>query len=194
MGIGKRVSEAFAKMIENDPEQALIQICAPIEETSQLEGRPGGKKSYKAFLSDNIGIICGFGLGRMLAGLKISYAHPEIEASPDGTCSLEQIAYHIFRCGVYHRSGLPGSIQFTDNRIGPGEGGILEIPKHIVTGLIMSVVASPVNSREICTPGRFVQINGQEFHVNEWWGKADELRKQLGIAIGGRPTSIDGTA
>ena len=71
VSIGKRVSEAFEKMIAGDFESALFQICAPIEETAKREGYSAGKKGYKAWLKDSIPLITTIGIGPALTGLSV---------------------------------------------------------------------------------------------------------------------------
>jgi hypothetical protein len=148
MSVGKRVTEAFDKMLANDPEAALFQICAAVEHTAKGEGRPGGKTSYKSFLTDNIPIICAIGIGPALAGLGVPYTHPTLPATPDGSSRIEDIIYHVVRCGLYHEASLPGDIRFTKKVIGAAQDGTLNLPEMLVTGLIVAVVASPVNVNE----------------------------------------------
>jgi hypothetical protein len=183
MSVRKRVEEAMGKIIANDPEAALFQICAAIEETSKREGRrPAGKKGYKEFLGHWMPIISGFGLGHMIRGLKIPYSHPKIPASPDGSCKFEDIVYHVVRCGLYHSASLPNDIVFTENELGGGNTspvGALKLPTRIVTGLIMAIVASPANAAETCDPGYFLEFNGELFFLNQWWGKATDLLDRM---------------
>lgn len=179
MSIAKRVTQAFERMLECDPESALFQICAAIEETSRREGRAKGRRGYKAFLTANVPIICGVGLGVPISGLRLGFRHPDLPETEDGTAAIEDIVYHVCRCGLYHAASLPDSVRFTDNQIGSDSDGHLLLPLMFVNGLILAVVASPANAKEKTMSGYYVSVNGERFDLNESWGKRVDLTTRL---------------
>ncbi len=198
MSIGKRVSEAFVQLLNGDAEAALMQICAPIDKTAKLEASQSGKKPgkkhnkgigarYKSFVHRNMDIITGVGLwGPMLAGVRLPYTHPDIQCQPDGTCSLEEIIWHVIRCGLYHEAELPNDIVFTDSELGGGNkspAGVLKLPKNLVYGLIMAVVGSPVNKSQTFDDSYCIRIHGENYFLNDWWGKAAQLRARMRKAL-----------
>ncbi len=179
MSIGKRVSEAFSKMIGGDPEGAMFQVCATIEETAKRELGKGGRSNYKAFLRSNMDVICCFAFGTGLRRLYLGYTHPKIKGTADGSCSLEDIVYHAVRCGLYHTAALPSNLRFTKNVLGSGGDGILKLPETLIFGLVMSVVTSPANAAERCDQNYFVTAKDVMFVVNQWWGRAADLHKKV---------------
>jgi hypothetical protein len=179
MSITKRVIDAFAKMVANDPDGALFQICAAIEKTAKRERRPKGKKGYKAWVSDNVPIITAIGIGPALAGLRVAYSHPELPPSADGAHGIEDIIYHVVRCGLYHDASLPTDLQITEDKVGSGQAGELLIPKNLVLGLIVAVAASPANANEQTTTGYFFSIADTRFELDKVWGKRASLLTQL---------------
>ena len=179
MSIGKRVTDAVEKGLRGDPEGALFAICAAIEETARRERRRKGRQGYKAFIADNIHIVSGIGLSHPIAGLQIAYSHPDLPATDDGHARIEDIVYHVMRCGLYHSAALPASVAFTDNRIGSDGKGNLLLPKSIVAGLVVSVVCSPANIREITDPKFYVTALGERFVLNEIWGKRSEVTTKI---------------
>lgn len=175
MSIGKRVIEAFDKMVASDSEGALFQICAAIEETAKREGRKRGRGGYKEFLSDNIPIIAKIGIGPALAGIEIRCNHPELPKSSDGTYKIEDIVYHLVRCGLYHSASLPDGLHITDNRIGSDKEGNILIPKTIITGLIVAVVASPANKNECIKSNHYLSFEDKKYFLNDLWGEREKI-------------------
>jgi hypothetical protein len=175
MSIGKRVTEAFEKMLSDDPEGALFAICAAIEETARRERRQKGRHGYKALIADNIHLVTGFGLGHPIASLRMGYSHPNLPTDDDGNAQIEDIVYHVMRCGLYHTAALPASVIFTNNRIGGNGKGDLLLPKSMVSGLIVFVVCSPANTGETTDPSFCVTAFGRNFFLNRIWGKRVEV-------------------
>lgn len=188
MTISKRALQSFDRLVANDPEGALFQICAAIEETAKREGRPKGKKGYKAWVADNIPIITAIGIGPALAGIRIAYSHPELPATLDGAHGFEDIVYHVVRCGLYHAASLPTDVHITENQIGADSTGALLIPKHLVTGLVVAVIASPSNAGETSSSRHFFEVSGVRFDLDSQWGRRDDLLKELMAARSSMPT------
>jgi len=177
--IGNRVTEAFGHMVAGDAREALFDICAAAERTARQEGYSRNRTGFKAFVIDNIPIIAAIGIGPALAGLRFQFSHPDIPASSDGTCGIEDIIYHLARCGLYHDASMTNAIRFSEKTIGPDGSGNLQLPRMLVTGLIVAVVASPASSDQITDDQHWFSCNGQVFYLNKLWGKRDDLLNQL---------------
>jgi hypothetical protein len=172
MSIGKRVTKAWQELMNGDPEGALVQICTAIEKTAKLEGKrkAGG---YKRFVDENMPIITSVGVGVALKAIKLGgYHHPELRPAPDGTVPLQDIIYHVIRCRLYHDAGLPADLEITEDRIGV-ENGHLLMPKHLVTGMVLAVVAAPINKKERTDPTFFVIAKRITFYLDQVWGRRD---------------------
>ena len=180
MSIGKRIAEAVEKSAKGDPESALLSVSIAIDATaSKLYGK-SGRSSYKKFIHENFALITKAAFGSLTIGsLSIKYAHPDIEPHPDGRCPIEDIFYHVVRCGLLHQAYLHSSIRFTDKIHFSAKEGILTLPNSIVVGLIVAVVACPVNSGETSPVECSVTLGRIERPLNGLWGKRDELEKEL---------------
>jgi hypothetical protein len=180
MSIGKRIAEAAEKSAQGDPESALISVCIAIDATSAKLYGKSGRSSYKKFVHDNFALITKVAFGNLTIGaLRIGYAHPDIDAHPDGLCSIEEIIYHVVRCGLLHTAELHSSIRFTKELRFVAKDGILTLPSSFVVGLIVAVVACPVNSRETSPLACSLTLAKTERSLNELWGKRDGLEKEL---------------
>lgn len=114
VSIAKRVAEAVEKMAQDDVEGALLPISAAIDATATKHFNRGGRDSYKRFLHENLGLITKIAFGPSVLNINLKYDHPDIETGPDGLCTIEQILYHVIRCGLAHNADLPSTLKFVD--------------------------------------------------------------------------------
>lgn len=182
MSIGKRVSEAIDKMEANDPEGALFQICAAVEVTAQAEiGKPG-KGSFKAFIHQNLGLITRIASGRgSILNLHLKYDHPKVTKTPEGLVSIQEIFYHVVRCGLYHEAGLPADLRFTDEGQYRVDQGILVVPSALIYGLVTAVVVSPANRNETARKELVLNLGNFPVPLSKLWGRRDELTWLLDV-------------
>ena len=179
MTVAKRVSESFAALLKGDTESALLHICAAIEATARLEAGAKGKKGYKHWVRSNTPLITAVGIGPALAGLRIAYSHPELPPSQDGSHDLGDLIYHVVRCSLYHEGALPDNVQLTDNQIGSNPSGDLLLPRNIVLGLLVAVVASKANVGLNIDPGHYFTAHGKRFVLTQYRGRRSALTKEL---------------
>ncbi len=182
MSVGKRVAAALTAFSSNDTEQALHDICSAIDTTPTTEAGKGGRRSYKEFIGDNFALISRAALGveGTIGKLRIAYNHPDITPDADGLCGIEEIIYHVVRCGCYHETSLPSTLTFVQaNAIKCDGGSTLVLPANLVKGLIAAVVVSPVNSGETIDPKHELTFDFVKISVNKLWGKRAELNALL---------------
>jgi len=179
MSIEKRITEAFEKIIENDPEAALFQICAAIEKTAKNEDLAKGREGFKKFISNNIPIIASVGGGSPVQGISIVCSHLDLPNTKDNVYSLEDIVYHLLRCGLYHSAEIPEKIIITDKRLGTDNRGTIFIPQNFVVGLIIAVIASPANINGQIDENFYIILKNKKFTLNNIWGKRDEINSEL---------------
>jgi hypothetical protein len=194
-GLERRVTKAWLDLQDDDYEGALYQICSAVEFTAkaELNRREITPVEHKAFLRQNMDILCSFMAGTPLAGLSFDETlTPTMNAivrkregkkSPapenrDTSVSLEEVIYHIIRCEQYHSAGLPDDIRLSENALGVTDG-VLDVPKQLVTGLVLSVVASPANQDRRTDNNFFFHKGGVRFNLNDQWGRRDELTADL---------------
>jgi len=179
VGIAARIGDALQKVSAGDAEGALFHVCAAIEATAHREGRGRGRAAYKAFLSDNVGIITGVTLGTYLSGLKVEFSHPELHRSKSeiaaGPPGIEEFVYCLMRCSLYHTTELSSALRLTSNKIGTDSEGYLLLPRSLVIGLIVAVVVSPANADEQIESSYSVGFLGNPYVVNDLWGQREAV-------------------
>lgn len=94
-------------MARNDPERALLPLSAAIDATATKLYTQRGRKSYKEFIHQNLNLITEVSFGTSILNINLKYDHPDLEADPDGRCSIQNILYHVVRCGLVHSAELP---------------------------------------------------------------------------------------
>lgn len=97
---------------------------------------------YKLFLKENFSVLCHYGFPGVEASsilIKIDNPISELKTDKDGCVNMEQIIYHILRCGLTHECSVGAVIEFTDNTIIQNWEEKLYIPKDIILGLIKIV-------------------------------------------------------
>lgn len=177
MSVGKRVSDTIDKMEAGDPDGALFQICAAVDFTAKNEFSNSGRRSYKDFIHQNLGLITDIAFGgRKILNLNLAYDHPEIKKNADGCVPVQDIFYHAVRCGLYHKTSLPDNLKFTDEmQIRIEEDGVLVLPSALIYGLITAVVVSPANRDEHAPKEGMLNFGDFPIPINKLWGRRDEL-------------------
>jgi hypothetical protein len=176
MSIGKQVAEAIDKMQAQDPEGALYALCSAIDATATKEYGKRGKASYKQFVSNNFGLITAVGFGPKVLNLRLEYSHPDLPPSADGTYPVQDIFYVAVRCNLYHETELPTNIKFIDSkRIACDNSGGIILSDSLIYGLIMAVVAAPVNSGESSPNPNLFNIGDIALPISKLWGRRQEL-------------------
>jgi hypothetical protein len=189
-GIAACVDKAWEALNVKNYEEGLKQICSAVEATAKKEGRSKKRQGYMDFIRDNMPLIGSIAFSPV-EGVRIVFSHPELPADAAGTVGLEDIVYHSVRCGLYHSSELPNYLRIVDGSIGTDPAGkILLLPFHLVTGLVVAVVASPANAGLDIDPDHWFTYHGREIRLREIRGKRDELLAEL-IAL--RAKSLAGT-
>lgn len=175
MSIAARVGDTIDKMKASDPEGALFSICAAIEATAKKEGGKGGRKAYKDFIHNNLGLITRFVSNIVMHNINLPYDHPKIKKTQDGLCSVQDILYHVVRCGLYHDAKLPDDLKFTnEGRIQAGPD-VLVLPASLIYGFVAAVVVSPTNVDEVLSKPSVMNIGNVRIPINKLWGRRAEL-------------------
>lgn len=184
MSIGKRVTEALEKMEKNDAEGALLPISSALDATATKYFRRGGRKSYKDFICQNIGLIIrvGFHPGFDPTKWWFKFDDPDFEylkTGPLDSCSIQDILYHVVRCGLAHSAELPPSLKFIDERSFEAKDGILHMPASLIHGLIAAVVLCPENTDQTVPDNHILDVRGLPIKLNDLWGKKIEFEELL---------------
>ena len=133
-------------LYENDKYyEALCLTCIAIDACSAKihSSETSNAKRYKQFLKSYFRTICEFGFPGISASsirIKVNSAVEGLRLDDKGYVDMEQIIYHILRCGLVHNCKIEETIEFTeDTIIGDWEEDKFYIPKRIIWGLIAAV-------------------------------------------------------
>ncbi len=173
MTIGDRVKECIDKLNVGDFENALIQLSIAFDGTAKKEYPPSMKvgKRFKAFLHDNQDIITYFTFASNMF----------IDCTFNGY-KLEEIIYHVLRCGLLHEGSIPDEIEFVDQIVIGRPGGRWRFPKTYVHGGLLAVIGAKSNATESVPPDYGVMIHRNSFRVNSLWGRSEEIRQMMASA------------
>ncbi|MFC1736633.1 hypothetical protein ACFL1X_10995 [Candidatus Hydrogenedentota bacterium] len=177
MSIGQRVSDTIQKLQESNPESALHQICAAIEATVKRESGAGGRSNYKNFIQQNMELITRIAFNSISGkNMYFELAHPDLPKDSNGVSSIQDIFYHVVRCGLYHDAKLPDNLRFCDGKkIFTDTDGVLVLPSELIDGLLIAVVTSSVNSKERALGDYVLTFPYANIAVNSLWGRRNEL-------------------
>ncbi len=140
----KRINEAVAYLQKDDAEAALTPLLNAID---AIAGR--GRSDYKAWLSKRMNIIslCFFSLGaHSFSNVNIPYlplSNSMKKPDEHGTVPLQEVIYHLIRCGLVHDCSLPKQIQ--DNKTAAYQydhktGTMYLSYQNLATGLLMALL------------------------------------------------------
>lgn len=184
MTIGKRIGEALDKWAAKDADAALIAVSIAIDATAQKAYGKGGRGSYKQFIRDNMPLITRVAFGGSVAGainLNVPAEYrakcPDMKADANGLCGLEEIFYHVVRCGLLHEGVLPANLNVHFKSTGEFnvQPDLLEVPASLIFGFAVAVVGAPANVGERIEERFAFNLNGMCVPFNRLWGKKDQL-------------------
>jgi len=185
MSIAKLIDETIAKFQAGDVEGAFIPASIAVAATAAKEcPRERDHLEYKDFIRANLALITkvAFGAGAITKALRIKYDHPDLIPGDDGLCSVQQVLYHVVRCGLLPAATLPSTLRFADNRLlAVEEGNVLVLPARLVLGLVLAVVSSPSNAGEMSSSQFGVTIGKETRSLADLWGKREQLLAWLQI-------------
>jgi len=178
MSIAKRITEAIDKLVAADYEAALIPASIAVDATaSQVYPTKNNNEAFKDWLHDNLALITHIGMGgvSIVGNFSFEYSHPDIRTDENGLCSLEQILYHVVRCGLLHGAKLPSTLRFGQPGITTWEGDTLVLSGGLISGLIAAVVVSPINVGETAPDSYGITVSGRATSLNTLWGQRQAL-------------------
>lgn len=175
MSISKRITEAVQKMAENDAEGALLPLSSAVDATATKHFSRSGRKSYKDFIHENLDLITKVAFGKSIMNINLKYHHLDLDTGPDGLCTIQDILYHVVRCGLAHAAELPSTLKFVNENKWQVEDNLLVLPASIVYGLITAVVVCPENADQTISVEYGLNVRGFQIGLNKLWGKKQEL-------------------
>ncbi|MEN6593612.1 MAG: hypothetical protein ABFC31_01490 [Clostridiaceae bacterium] len=191
VSISDRIQSMVDHMDNNEIELALSDVCIAIDITSKRHyGRARSSSTlYKNFVKENLWIIIFVGTGTILTDdIKIPFVHEDIKSSNDGYCTLEDIIYHVIRCGYIHDTGEHSKIKW-NNKIpfAVDKDGYLYLTPSFIWAFALCVIACEENRDERVRDTCWVSMASFKYLINDMWGKRESIRSmilsQYGIAV-----------
>ena len=180
--VGDRIQAAIDHMDRREVELALSDVCIAIDITAQkyFNADKSSASLYKKFLQENMWIIltAGFG-GVVVEGIKVPFSHPDIKGDDQGYCTLDQIIYHVMRCGLLHGTGEKDGIIWSNQTVLAYSDGILYISPNFIWGMMMAVIACPCNSQEHVNDTSWIALASFKYLVNDLWGKRSSVKLMI---------------
>jgi hypothetical protein len=182
MSIGTFVCASLDLLEQGKYDVALSLACSAVDATAaRVFPSKNNNARYKSFLKDHMRIVTTFGTpGVSAESIIIKCANvPGIQTDSKGEAPLEDILYHIVRCGLVHECELDQRLEFTDRTEIGDFGDKFRVPSAIIIGLIAAVVLAKPNAKE-SAPGKHQMIvAGKPIPLNSLWGRIDEVQSEI---------------
>lgn len=190
--IGDRIQSLIDHMDKGKIELGLSDVCIAVDITAKkyYEHDKCTGEAYKKFLSENMWIILMTGMDSLISNsIKLPFEHEDIKSDETGYCTLEQIIYHIFRCGFIHGTGENSKIKWNSRiPLAIDEVGNLNISPSFIWGLALIVITCEVNKNEEVGELCWISTASFKYLINDLWGKRDTLiniaKSKFGSDIG----------
>lgn len=183
ISVGERIQSMIDHMTKGEIELALSDVCIAVDVTSQkyYNEQVSSATCYKRFLKENIWIIVATGMGSLISeAIKLPFTHKDIKSDGDGYCTLEQIIYHVMRCGLIHGTGENSKIVWNDKiPLAIDKDENLNISPSFIWGLALCVIVSPVNADELVGDYCWISMATFKYLINDLWGKRDSVKKMI---------------
>lgn len=124
--------------------EALCLVCSAVDACAKKEfpDEKGNANCYKKFLEKYFIIICKSGFPGIIASdirIKVNAPSKSLKTDANGYVDMEQILYHVIRCGLVHECSIDETVTFTDETIIGDWDKQFFLPQSIILGLIDAV-------------------------------------------------------
>lgn len=144
MSIQSFIQAAKTLAKENYYFEALCLTCIAIDaRAAQIYTNKSVTERYKLFLGQHFRTITNIGFPGISADnirIKVNANISNLKTDVDGYVDMEQIIYHVLRCGLVHNCEIEKAIVFTDRiMIGDWNTDEFYMPKSLMWGLIAAI-------------------------------------------------------
>lgn len=163
--ISRRIRDCITHLQENNHEGALVSLFPAIDKTAKKR-RPslGVGARIRAFLDEEEPLLHSLVLGRPVHSKIVSNNH-----------SVASAIYLFGRTSILHEGELDPRLKFThENIIEIGENK-WHFPVSYITAMSVAVISAPENVGESIEGSLRITIAGDEFQINDLWGKKAEI-------------------
>lgn len=175
------VEKSFLNFYQEDIPVSLSLACSAVDATSKMVF-PNEKYSntrFKKYVKKYFRIISYYGFpGIIASSIKIKCTVlKDIKTDENNMVGIEDIIYYTIRCGLTHKCETDPKLKFINGTKIGEKTGIFTMPKHIVIGLLMSVILCKKNEKMKLKNDIELKRNGETININAMWGKEEEFRK-----------------
>lgn len=202
MKIEKSVRKALEEFAKGDLESAMLFTCISIDGTARKTYphlRNDNRKRFTEFIKSNYDILeeilfSGFKIDDFpqVFGADLTRSRWLFKKSDSDKISqvvdFADIIYKVHRCCHAHGECLPEGFELIPNpnkkqyrltfSVKPGS---VQFSDHIIPALLAITILDPIN-QDLIDPlldQYRLPIKGQDYIVNDWWGKRDQVRSLL---------------
>ena len=176
MTIGKRIDEAYEKLIANDYENALIQLSIAVDSTAKnvfnSEKKVG--KRIRSYISENEDLLTHYAMNGTLR----IFASGGTYYGEQG--QLEDVFYKSIRCALLHEGTVEDKIVFKTGTVQGMDDGRFIVTDQMLWGLLLLVVGESANSRQKLVSEKTIRMGEKHFHLSDFWGRSDLIKQITG--------------
>jgi len=180
VSVGDRIQSVIDHMQKGKIELGLSDVCIAVDITAQkyFKENKSSAECYKKFLDENMWIILMTGMGSLITEtIKLPFVHSDIKSDKEGYCTLQQIIYHIMRCGLVHGTGEKNKIIWNPRiQLAIDLDGNLNLSPSFIWGLVLIVITCDVNKDERVGEYSWISTASFKYLMNDLWGKRDTLK------------------
>lgn len=182
MNVGDSVRKAIDDWGQAELESAMLHACNADGTAKKLYPVGGSNAAFTRLLRENYRIF-----GPMAApGIAVAETRWPVKLPKPkafgGKPDIADVIYGIHRCTHGHGDELPDGFELLPDAAGPPrqtrmlvESGKVHLSDRVIFGLLAVAVLSPVNAGQRVPEGYHLTFAGQQFLINDWWGRVDEF-------------------
>lgn len=177
MTIGKRIDEAYEKLVAKDFENALIQLSIAVDSTAKnvfTNEKKVGKR-IRSFISQNEDLLTHYSMN---GSLRI-FATGGIYYGDQGR--LEEVFYTSIRCALLHEGTVEQKIAFKVGTITGMDDGRFIVTDQMLWGILILVVGEPVNSNQKLVSEKTIRMGEEKYYLSQFWGRSDLIKQITGV-------------
>ncbi len=183
VSVGQHIQSMIDHMEKGEIELAFSDVCIAVDITSQkhFNETQSSASCYKRFLKENIWMIVVTGMGSLITEkMKLPFVHKDIISDAEGYCTLEQIIYHVMRCGLIHGTGEENKIIWNSSvPLAIDANGNLNISPSFIWGLALTVITCSANKNEHVNDTCWISMASFKYLINDLWGKRESIKTMI---------------
>lgn len=159
------MQQCIAHIQQRDWEGALVNLFPAIDNTAKRRRpRDGVGARIKSFLEEEEGLVSCVATGSYMKGIYVNGV------------SIPDALYKFCRTTIVHEGELDPRLNFSEGAMISISNERWNLPVGFIAGLSVAVIAAPENSEESIAHSLTVSVMGQQFQVNQLWGRRDLVR------------------